>query len=231
MTERLMMYSCIIHDEVKCKGMSLLRISQLLSISYKQAQKLLNAYHPSFEEYNAMSLMRIISSKEKAQKTMEQIKSKVAQRYIAPIYSDKAFHMLITEEQEKEYNAIRRLVLADEYLPKAYRTPKQERKSRYLEPLKSVTAMIEKARIAAIEKRERESKPKRKARLLWTPELTNEFVALYPQTPNLEICQRLHLTLHQVNDKAHFLGLRKDAAYLAALAREKLAKIRLFPRL
>lgn len=133
---------------------------------------------------------------------------------------DVALSMPITYAEQCQFNAIKQMVFADTFLREGYRTPKQVRKSRYLEPLKSVTAMIEKARSAVAAKRE--NKPKRMARKVWTPALIAEFVALYPQTPNLEICKILDLTLHQVHDKAHVLGLRKDSAYLAALARQRL---------
>ena len=213
MTERLMMYSCIIHDEVKYKGMSLLRISQLLSISYKQAQKLLNAYHPSFEEYNAMSLMRIISSKEKAQKTMEQIKSKVAQRYIAPIYSDKAFHMPITEEQEKEYNAIRKLVLADEYLPKSYRKPAEP------EPI-----VRNKARYVFVPKEDDTVPNKKCNRIMWTQEMEDYLAQRYATTSISQVAQHLGVSNYSVERKARRMGIKKDKKYVSEARAENRRK-------
>lgn len=45
-------------------------------------------------------------------------------------------------------------------------------------------------------------------------------MALYPDTPNAEIAQRLGISKGMVKQKARYLGLRKDPKYLSDVNRK-----------
>lgn len=201
MEERLKMYSCIIHKEVEVKGCHLTHIANLLGITYQHAYRLMRAYEPSFEEYNAMTLTRIINQRKNTKKMLTQIKTK-AERLANAKYVDKAFFMPITKGEKIAFDKIKEQVFNDEYLPMGYRKPQEP--ERFIEDKNQY------------ERIEIEQKPeKRSYRTEWTCAMISEMKALYPTTLSRVLADKYKISVYCVDRKARELGLEKSQSHIS----------------
>lgn len=123
MTERFMMYSCLIHEEMN-NGRKIGSIARKLGITTKLAEYLGACYTPEYEKYKACSLEELEHRKRKYRNMLIRlniIKPKNVQ--FKEHVADSAFHMPISEPEKAEFNAIARRVFTDTYLPPSYRKP------------------------------------------------------------------------------------------------------------
>lgn len=204
MEERLKMYSCIIHKEVEVKGCHLTHIANLLGITYQHAYRLMRAYEPSFEEYNAMTLTRIINQRKNTKKMLTQIKAK-AERKANAKYVDKAFFMPITKNEKREFDAIKKMVMNDEYLPIGYRKPQEP--ERFIE---------NKNAYDRIEPEDKE-KPKKGNKTSWSVAMIDDLKTNYSNTLTRVFADRYKISCYCVDRKAKELGLSKDEAHIKAV--------------
>lgn len=127
MTDRNKMYSAILHREVDVNGLKIKYVASKLGLTYNRAYKLKNAYKSEFDDYDALSLDRIERLRIKATEVMEKSRARakrIIEKRKLDSKIDTAFHMPISKQELREFNAIAELVRRDEYLPIGYRKPK-----------------------------------------------------------------------------------------------------------
>ena len=105
------------------------------------------------------------------------------------------------------------MVLADEYLPKAYRKPVAP------EPI-----VRNKSRYVFVPK-EDDTVPNQKCnRIVWTQEMEDYLSQRYATTSTTQVAQHLGVSSYSVERKARLMGIKKDKKYVSearALCRRK----------
>lgn len=122
MSERFMLYSCIIHEELQ-HGKTIKEIARLMGLTIKNAQELANKYTANFEEYHSYDLEELLKRRAKVAVILDEVRRKI--KY--PI-AEKAFHMAITKDECRQRLAIQQRVERDEYLSKGYRRTGEKEK-------------------------------------------------------------------------------------------------------
>ena len=89
------MYSCILKREVEERGVPLKLVATQLGLSYQQAYKVMRSYKVSYEDYNAISLKRVLKIKNKSNEVMEKVRQQVMKMKSDGI-AEMAFNMPIT---------------------------------------------------------------------------------------------------------------------------------------
>lgn len=207
MTEREKMYSALIYREVEIKGKRLKFVASLLDLDQSKAWYYKYKYKPEFEEYNSMTIEKIIKMRAFAKHFLAKTRKRAKTMYEKRMFNDKsrsAFHMPISDEERKQYNAIARLVALDEYLPIGYR--KNTDKAPIVSNQMAYSAPV-------VEKTPQSRIGKKRYSFEWTPEREEEMRMLYPCTPTSELADRFGVNVRVLYDQAHKMGLKRISGF------------------